>query len=134
MQEASSKNLDLVQVSPSEDQEPICKILDFGKMMYMKKKMQSKSAHVKNITKEIRLSFGISEHDLDVKARKASGFLDKRARVKVSLQFKGREAANKQLGIDKLMLFAGKVADHGTLEQEPTFQGRSVSMTIKPVK
>jgi len=132
--EAERAGLDLVQASSNDDPEPICKLIDYGKMMYTQKKMQSKTAHVKNETKEIRLSFNISEHDLDVKARKAIEFLDKRARVKLNLQLKGRERQNVNLAMEKLLYFAGKLVEFGSVETKPVAQGRSVSMIIKPIK
>lgn len=134
LHKARAQELDLVQVSPTDDDEPICKILDYGKMLYSKKKQQSKSATVKNETKELRLSFNISEHDMDVKSRKAQQFLSKHARVKVNLQMKGRQVGNSKLAMEKLLYFAGKLVEFGTIETKPTVQGRSVFLVLKPLK
>ena len=132
--DAEEKGLDLVQSSPEGDAEPICKFIDYGKMLYTQKKMQSKTAHVKNETKEIRISFTISAHDLDVRVRKAIEFLKNRLRIKVNLLLHGREMENVDLATEKLLYFAGKLVEFGSIESKPVLQGKSISMLIKPLK
>jgi len=93
---AQEKGLDLVQVTEKVDP-PVCKITDYGKYLYWEKKKE-KEKHSKSIqseTKGVRLKFGISDHDMEVKAKSASKFLKKTHKVRVELPLKGRQ--NSQL-------------------------------------
>jgi len=88
---AEEKNLDLVEISISKGgKPPVCKILDYGKMMYHHKKKQKSNNHAPR-NKEIRYSFNISEHDLEVKHNKVKEFISKQHIVRYVLELKGRE-------------------------------------------
>ena len=104
---AEQKDLDLVCIAPKADP-PVCKILDYGKYMYdlHKKEKEAKKKQKVTQVKEIRLSTFIEEHDVKVKAKNAAKFLEDGDRVKVSLRFRGREAAYKEKGMQVMETFA----------------------------
>ena len=121
---AQSKGLDLVIIS-SNPKQPVAKILDYGKFKYNRKKklkeVKAKQTFVNN--REIRLTPMIGTHDFDFKAKKAYKFLLNGDRVKVSLKFRGRELARKELGYEKLKEFFELVKDIAKIDKEPTLNG-----------
>jgi len=100
---AQKKGLDLVEISPYANP-PICKILDFGKYLYQQRKKEKKlkKKQKKGIIKEIRVSFRISEHDLEIKFKKVEKFFKEGFRVKVTMFLRGREKALKDFAKEKL--------------------------------
>ena len=132
---AEEADLDLVNISPNADP-PVCKILDYGKYRYeqqKKEKNAKKNQHVTEI-KEIRLSASIEDHDVEVKAKAASKFLQDGDKVKVSLRFRGRERDYTQLGFDAMKKFADMVSEYGVIEKEPKMEGRRMNMFLAPKK
>ena len=132
---AEKADLDLVNISPNADP-PVCKILDYGKYRYeqqKKEKTAKKNQHVTEI-KEIRLSASIEDHDIQVKAKTASKFLQDGDKVKVSLRFRGRERDYTQLGFDAMNRFAEMVSDYGVIEKAPKMEGRRMNMFLAPRK
>ncbi len=132
---AEEADLDLVNISPNADP-PVCKILDYGKYRYeqqKKEKNAKKNQHVTEI-KEIRLSASIEDHDVEVKAKAASKFLQDGDKVKVSLRFRGRERDYTQLGFDAMKKFAEMVSEYGVIEKEPKMEGRRMNMFLAPKK
>ena len=130
---AEERKLDLVNVSPNA-KPPVCKILDYGKYRYEMQK-RAKDAKKKQKTmqvKEIRLSTFIESHDIEVKAKTASKFLEKGDKVKVSLRFRGRERDYVAKGIDVLNQFADVVSEVATIEKKPKLEGRSATMVLAP--
>lgn len=108
---AYEKGLDLVEINPTV-RPPICKIMDFGKYKYelAKKEKESKAKHKESELKEIRITFKISDHDLEYKAKQAREFFDKGNKVKVSMRLRGREnilAGNASTVFNKFADMAG---------------------------
>ena len=102
---AKSRGLDLIQVTEKVDP-PICKIANYGKYLYSQQKKEKKMAHPKGgELKEIRLSFTISPHDSETKAKQAKKFLEGGDKVKVSLVLHGREKAFGYMAKDKVEAF-----------------------------
>ena len=124
--EASSRGLDLVIISDNP-QQPVAKILDYGKFKYerKKKRKEAKAKQVVVENKEIRLTPMIGVHDLETKARKAREFLLEGHRVKVSLKFRGRELARKELGFEKHKEFLTYVEDIARVDKEPKMNGHN---------
>lgn len=88
---AREKETDLIEISPTANP-PVCKIMDYGKFLYIENKKTKKEKPVhQTMIREIRISLGISKHDLEVKAKKASAFLDEGDKVKIEMKLKGRE-------------------------------------------
>lgn len=132
---AERAELDLVNISPNAEP-PVCKILDYGKYRYemqKKEKNAKKNQHVTEI-KEIRLSASIEDHDVQVKARTATKFLQEGDKVKVSLRFRGRERDYTQLGFDAMEKFADLVSEYGVIEKAPKMEGRRMNMFLGPRK
>lgn len=130
---ARQRDLDLVEVAPNVDP-PVCRIMDYSKYKYeqeKKKKLAKKKQHVTHL-KEIRFKVRIEEHDYQVKLKHIKEFLEKKDKVRVSLRFRGREMAHKELGMELLHRIANDVASLGEMESEPKQMGRTMSMTLVP--
>lgn len=134
LQKAEDAGLDLVEVAPNE-QPPVCKIEDYGKVLYKAKKIEKKNKKQKVCElKSIRLSIGISDNDLNVKKNQAEKFLKAQHPVKVALMLKGREVSYRDLAVDKLNLFYEAVKEVSQLEQAPKAQGSNIFMLLSPKK
>lgn len=131
--EAEAAELDLVEVSPNTDP-PVCKIVDYGKLLYNQQKKNKKQTKTKVETKGVRLSLRIGQHDFDLKVKQATRFISKGNRVKVSLIFKGREITHTKLGFDKMKEFVTALEDIAELEQPPKKTGYTINAILKPNK
>ena len=132
---AEEAGLDLVEVSPNAEP-PVCKILDFGKYKYEQQK-KANEARKKQKTvdiKEVKLRPTIEDHDYGVKMRNARRFLESENKVKVTLRFRGREMAHKDIAIELLDRFRNDVADLSKIELEPKMEGRQMIMILAPDK
>ena len=131
---ASEEGLDLVEVAPNSDP-PVCRIMDYGKFKYQAaKKMQEQRKKSKAFQmKEIKVRPHTEDHDLGFKIKNLRKFLENRARVKVSVFFRGREMAYIEAGVELLKRIAGEIEDIGTVEQEPTREARNrLTMVVVP--
>jgi translation initiation factor IF-3 len=130
---AKERGLDLVEVSPNA-KPPVCKVLDYGKYKYHQSKVDHKQKVKQrhNKLKEIRLSPRISHHDLDTKAKKAIDFLKKGFRVKVNLQFRGREMMHKDVGIKQMKEFTEMISEYAVIDGEVKHQGYQMFGIFKP--
>jgi len=130
---AYDKKLDLVKVAPNA-KPPVCRIMDYGKYKYemaKKEKEARKNQKVINI-KEIRLTPNIEEHDLNVKANKAIGFLKDGDKVKVSVRFRGRQMGHTDMGREVLGKFIEITSEVGTVDKRPKMEGRNMVMYLVP--
>jgi translation initiation factor IF-3 len=115
---------------------PVCKILDFGKLVYeqkQKKRNQKKTQSVQK-TKEVRFRVNIDDHDYNTKIDHALKFLEKGYKVKISLIFKGREAAHKDMGFEIINKALGSLTEHGKADKAPVLSGRIISVMLNPIK
>ena len=130
---ANERKLDLVNVSPNA-KPPVCKILDYGKYRYelQKREKEAKKKQKTTQVKEIRLSTFIEAHDIEVKAKTASKFLKDGDKVKVSLRFRGREAAYQSRGLEVMNSFAEAVSEVASVEKAAKMEGRSLTMVLAP--
>ncbi|HEY7738169.1 MAG TPA: translation initiation factor IF-3 [Candidatus Limnocylindria bacterium] len=130
---AQEKGLDLVEVAPTAVP-PVCKILDYGQYKYeiQKRDRETKKKQKSQTFKEIRFRVKIDTHDLATKTRRASEFLDDGDRVKVTVQFRGRELNHPQLGRNLLERAAEMIGDHGVIERPPLMEGRSLFIVMAP--
>ena len=130
---AGERKLDLVNISPNA-KPPVCKILDYGKYRYelQKKEKEAKKKQKTMQVKEIRLSTFIEDHDIQVKAKTASKFLQDGDKVKVSLRFRGREKGYANVGEEVMKTFADAIAEVGVIEKKPMLEGRSMIMILAP--
>jgi translation initiation factor IF-3 len=130
---AQERGLDLVEVAPTAVP-PVCKILDYGQYKYeiQKRERETKKKQKSQTFKEIRFRVKIDTHDLETKTRRASEFLDDGDRVKVAVQFRGREINHPQLGRNLLERAAEMIGDHGVIERPPLMEGRSLFIVMAP--
>jgi len=132
---AWAKNLDLVEVAAQADP-PVAKVMDYGKYRYeqeQKAKLARKHQVSVNI-KEIKLRPKIGIHDYNTKKGHVQRFLNQRAKVKVTIMFRGREQAHPERGRDLLMRLAEDVKEIGQIESPPLQDGRNMIMVLGPTK
>lgn len=129
---AAGQELDLVEISPNADP-PVAKIVDWGKYNYQKTKQQS--ANRKNTKalemKQMRFGLKIGEHDLGVKMRKVQGFLDTGHKVKITLFFRGRELAHKDIGFKLADKVIADFGDTIAVDQQPQLNGKQLTFVIR---
>ncbi len=130
---ARERGLDLVEISPGADP-PVCKILDFGKFRFEqgKKQRESKKKQKQVKLKEMRMQPKIDEHDLSFKVKHIREFLADGSKVKVTVRFRGREMAHKELGRNVLDRVLERLEDAFVLESPPKMEGRFMSLMIAP--
>jgi translation initiation factor IF-3 len=133
LRRAEEAGLDLVEISPNTDP-PVCKILDYGKFKYQAQKKASEARKKQKVieVKEIKMRPGIDDHDYEVKMRSVEKFLKEGDKVKVTLRFRGREMAHKELGMDLLEKVRTQMDELAKVEQFPRLEGRQMSMVIAP--
>jgi|TARA_R110002126_G_scaffold135409_11_gene279567 translation initiation factor IF-3 len=133
MQRAAEAGLDLVEIASKGDQ-PVCKILDLGKLKYQSQK-KAAEARKKQKTievKEIKMRPNIDKHDYEVKMRAIYKFFDNGDKVKVTLRFRGREMAHMQLGMKLLQKVKEETVEIAKVEAEPKLEGRQMMMVLSP--
>lgn len=129
---AEERGLDLVEISPNADP-PVCKIIDWGKYNYQKTKQAQKSKkNAKNLeVKQMRFGLKIGDHDLEVKLNKVNGFLEAGHKVKLTVMYRGRELAHKELGFKLAERIIEDYGDKIIVEQKPQFAGRQLNFVIR---
>lgn len=130
---AASLDQDLVEVAPNATP-PVCRILDFGKYQFEKKKREKearKKQHVVSI-KELRFRPHTDDHDYDFKLRHAKKFLEEGSKVKATVQFRGRDIVYSQNGTQLLGRFADDLKELGKVEQQALLEGKRMSIIVAP--
>src|SRR5712692_6309671 len=132
---AYSKGLDLVEIAPQADP-PVAKVMDYGKYRYEQeqKAKQARKHQLQIHVKEIKLRPKIGAHDYQTKKGHVVRFLNQRAKVKVTIMFRGRETTHPERGRDLLMRLAEDVKDIGMIESPPLLDGRNMVMVLGPTK
>ena len=122
---------DLVEIVPNKIP-PVCKIIDFGRYKYEKKKNanQAKKNAKVFVVKEVKLRPNISVNDYDVKIRSARKFLEDGDRVKVTIRFRGREITRKEVLEDLIHKISQDLSQYGRVEQKPSLEGRQMNMVF----
>ena len=133
MEIANEKDLDLVMIAPKAEP-PVCKIMDYGKYRFeeMKKEKEAKKKQKVIEIKEIRVSPNIEQHDFEFKVKNAKTFLAAGNKVKITLRFKGREAAYASLGEKVLNNFAEALSEEANVDKAPKLEGRNMTMFLSP--
>lgn len=132
---AVAEGLDLVEIAPNGEP-PVCRIMDFGKFRFEQaKKAQIAKKKQKNVqVKEVKFRPGTEEADYQVKLRNVHRFLDEGNKVKLTLRFRGREMAHRELGAAMLKRVETELAEEINVEQYPRMEGRQMVMMIAPKK
>ena len=136
LEEAKKSSLDLVQVSPSDADPVVCKILDYGKHLFSKKKSisASKSKVKRTTTKEIKFRPSTDVGDYNIKLKKIKSFILDGDKTKISVRFRGREILNSDMGLDLLNKLKGELEDIAQVDQEPSLEGRQLLMVLSPLR
>ncbi len=126
---------DLVEVSP-EAKPPVCRIMDYGKFKFQldKRKAAAKKKQKQVQIKEVKLRPATEEADYQVKLRNILKFLEQGDKAKITVRFRGREMSHPELGMELLQRMIAELADQGTVEQHPKFEGRQIVMVLGPRK
>ena len=132
---AKAYGIDLVEISPTA-RPPLCKIMDYGKHKYdqEKKKKEQKKHQVQTKLKEVKFRVNVGDHDYDTKMRNLLKFIGHGDRVKVSLMFRGRENAHRELGFEVIQRVIKDTAEQTSVDQAPRLQGRFVHAILVPKK
>jgi len=132
---AYSKDLDLVEVASGSDP-PVARIMDYGKYKYeQEQKAKTARKHQSQIhVKEIKMRPKIGVHDYETKKGHVVRFLNSKAKVKVTIMFRGREQSHPERGRDLLMRLAEDVKEIGQIESPPLQDGRNMVMLLGPTK
>lgn len=130
---AEDRGLDLIEVAPN-GRPPVCRIQDYGKLKYERKKRaaEAKKNQVQVQIKEVKLRPKTDEHDIAVKVRHARRFLEEGNKVKVTIRFRGRELAHRDIGSQQCLRVARECEDLAAIETHPRMDGRQMFMIIAP--
>ena len=133
---AKAETLDLVQVSPSDANPVVCKLMDYGKHLFSKKKnvTSSKSKIKKTVLKEIKFRPSTDIGDYNIKLKKIKSFILDKNKTKISVRFRGREILNSDLGLDLLTRVKDDLSEIAQVDQEPSLEGRQLLMVLSPKK
>ena len=134
---ATYASLDLVLLNPN-DNPPVCKIMDYNKFKYEKKKKQKealkKQKAARSELKEYRLSPVIDVGDFETKLRNVTKYFQKGDRIKLTIRFKGRQMAHTELGLEVLERFTERLKDLADVQEKPKLDGRVMTMLLVPKK
>lgn len=132
---ARDRGLDLVEVAPNA-MPPVCRLMDYGKFRYEQSRKERESRRNQHVVelKEVRIRPKIDDHDLETKGRQAAKFLDAGDKVKLTVLFRGREMAHPDIGKGLLDQLADQLRPHGSVEQPPRMEGRTMIMFMAPLK
>lgn len=132
LRKAEEMGLDLVEVAPNANP-PVCRIVNFGKYRYeLAKQEKDRKSHAGKV-KEVKFRVNIDNHDYLTKVRHAEEFLDKGNKLKIQLQFRGRQMAHKELGMAVVERVREDLATMGHVDMEPKLVGRAINMTMSPL-
>ena len=133
---AKADSLDLVQVSPPSANPVVCKLLDYGKHIFAKKKniSSSKSKVKKRSLKEIKFRPSTDVGDYNIKLKKIKSFILNGDKTKISVRFRGREILNSDLGLELLNKLRDELVDIAQVDQEASLEGRQLLMVLSPLK
>ena len=136
LKSASNSSLDLVQVSPIGSDPIVCKLMDYGKHVFAKKKnvSSSKSRTKKKSLKEIKFRPSTDVGDYNIKLKKIKSFILDGDKTKISVRFRGREILNSDLGLDLLNRLKDELVDIAQVDQEASLEGRQLLMVLSPLK
>jgi translation initiation factor IF-3 len=132
LRKAQSLGLDLVEIAPTATP-PVCKIIDFGKFRYDVSKQTKDKRPSGSKLKEIKFRVNIDDHDYLTKIRHGEEFLDRGNKVRVQLQFRGREMAHQEFGMQLMEKVRDDLSGMSQVEMEPKITGRNITMTLSPL-
>lgn len=133
LNKADNVGLDLVEISPNTNP-PVCKILDYGKYIYEKQKLEKKNKKKQHVihVKEIRVRPNTGDHDLLTKLSRAKKFLEAGDKVKITVMYRGREMARQDMGVDTLNRVVDILDDFAEIDKQANMEGRRLSLILSP--
>ena len=136
LEAANNASLDLVQVSSLDSNPVVCKLLDYGKHLFDKKKSSSSSKvkSKRNTTKEIKFRPSTDVGDYNIKLKKIKSFILDGDKTKISVRFRGREILNSDMGLALLNKLRDELEEISQVDQEPSLEGRQLLMVLSPLK
>jgi translation initiation factor IF-3 len=134
-QKASEANLDLVEIVPNADP-PVCRLMDYGRFRFDQKKKQNEARKKQKQVqvKEVKFRPGTDIGDYQVKLKNLTRFLGEGDKAKVTMRFRGREHAHRELGLELLRRVENDLSDISIVEQQPQMEGRQMVMVLGPKK
>jgi len=132
---AAAATLDLVEIVPNAEP-PVCRIMDYGKFVFeaKKQKQNAKKKQKQSQVKEIKFRPGTDIGDYNVKMKNMTKFLENGDKVKVTMRFRGREHAHRELGLELLQRVEKDLSEISSVEQQPLMEGRQMIMVISPAR
>ena len=136
LKKAKDASLDLVQVSGNNSNPVVCKIVNYGKLVFNKKKntSSSKQKSKKSSLKEIKFRPSTDVGDYNIKLKKIKSFILDKNKTKISVRFRGREILNSDLGLDLLNRIKDDLEEIAQVDHEPSLEGRQLLMVLSPLK
>ncbi len=130
---AQEHNTDLVEVAPGA-KPPVCRLMDYGKFLYeaQKRERDARKTQAKVEIKEIRLRPKTGDHDISYKLKQARSFLQRGAKVRVRLRFRGREVTHPEVALELMARIAEELQDVAELEKRPAKEGMTMLMILSP--
>jgi len=135
MRRATDVSLDLVEIVPNADP-PVCRLMDYGRFRFDQKKKQNEARKKQKQVqvKEVKFRPGTDIGDYQVKLKNLTRFLNEGDKAKVTMRFRGREHAHRELGLDLLRRVEKDLSDISIVEQQPQMEGRQMIMVLGPKK
>jgi translation initiation factor IF-3 len=132
---ATEEGLDLVEIVPTAEP-PVCRLMDFGKFLFdqKKKKSEARKKQKQVQIKEVKFRPGTDEGDYQVKLRNLMRFLNEGDKAKITMRFRGREHAHRELGLNLLRRIEQDLGELSIVEQQPQMEGRQMVMVLGPKK
>ena len=135
LEKANDAKLDLVEIVPTAEP-PVCRIMDYGKFLFDQKKQKqlAKKKQKQVQVKEIKFRPGTDIGDYNIKLKSLIKFLENGDKTKVTMRFRGREHAHREIGLDLLKRVESDLVEYGVVEQQPLMEGRQMVMVLAPKK
>ncbi len=134
-QAAQAAKMDLVEIVPTAEP-PVCRIMDYGKFLFDQKKQKqiAKKKQKQVQVKEIKFRPGTDIGDYNIKLKNLIKFLEAGDKTKVTMRFRGREHAHREIGLELLKRVENDLMEYGQVEQQPLMEGRQMVMVLGPKK
>ena len=133
---AEKLSMDVVQVSPVSASPVVCKVFNYKKHLFERKKNKSsaKTKSKKQMLKEIKFRPSTDIGDFEIKLKKIKSFILAGNKTKITVRFRGREILNSELGLDLLNKVSDKLSNISQIDQQPSLEGRQLLMILSPLK
>lgn len=127
-------NMDLVEIAANA-KPPVVRVMDYSKFIYEQKKQakEAKKLQATNKLKEVKFHINTELHDYNTKCEHARKFIAKGYKLKITIQYRGREQAHKHLGVELMKRIREDLIEICQVDMEPKLQGRNYLMMLSPL-